>query len=75
MTRCCFCGDDLENHTRNIQNPGDGRVWLCGTCVQYATLHRYLEEREECALLVAAEIAETERKAAELATGIEEVTP
>jgi hypothetical protein len=73
--QCCFCGDDLENHVGNIQNPGDANKWLCGTCVRYAELHLYLLEKEQRRQAVAAELAETERKATELATGIEEVTP
>lgn len=67
MTACCFCRDDLENHTGNLQHPGGVDRWLCGTCVQYAITLRHLEDMADCEL----EAADVEAKATELATGIE----
>lgn len=69
-TKCWLCGDDLENYSTCIETPIRGRV-LCGCCVAWVLLtdrlNRIAEAREAARL----ELEETERKAEELATGIE----
>lgn len=71
MPTCVFCHNDLENHHGNLPYPGGSR-WLCGTCVTWAVTTRYLQDREAASQAARAEAAEVERKAAELATGVDE---
>lgn len=71
MPKCCFCRDDLENHCNNLQHPGGVDRWLCGTCITWANTTRYLQEQAELKRQIDASLAECERHAEELATGIE----
>lgn len=71
MPKCCFCHDDLENHFSNLQYPGGVNRWLCGTCVMWVLTTRYLQDQDDMKRQVDASLAECERHAEELATGIE----
>ena len=63
MAKCCFCRDDIENHTGNLRYP-DGSInrWLCGTCVKYAIITDYLQVQAEIRRAAAKEAQEVELK-------------
>jgi hypothetical protein len=71
MSKCCFCLDELENHCNNLQHPGEVNRWLCGTCCAWAETTMWLLYRADAKRQVDASLAECERHAEELATGIE----
>ena len=72
MDKCCFCRDDIKNHTGNLPYPdGSTNRWLCGTCVQYAVITDHLRVQGEIRRAVENEVREAEKHAEELATGIE----
>lgn len=74
MAKCCFCRDDIENHIGNLPYPdGSTNRWLCGTCVQYAIVTDYLQNRAAIQKAVDAEVREAEKHAEELATGVDGV--
>lgn len=71
MTKCCFCRDDIENHTGNLPYPdGATNRWLCGTCVKYAVITEHLRAQADIQRAVTEEVRDIERKAEELATGV-----